>query len=430
MTDEFLPKSDSDKEETSPLSTPFWGSLPEMEPSQPKTQDLPLDVKPELSQNEIPNATGFNFGPLPVVTGTEENQEPVVETPSVGITPVETARVEEATFENQDFDFPDFSKERHGSTFSKKSSLSTTQNKQIGLAICAVFILIGTSLFFGIGYNHYTEVSEQMDLQERARDWPTAVIHNSSDIYGEQSESCDEDGCTSSAWFRAKISLVCIVNETGLYLCGEGVYDENSTTEMFTSEMGCENRLRYRSYGEMPYACAAVWDLSYRFEFEEIVFSFPVGVWDDSGYNEWIVYDETCIWEGESDDVEKWSCYYNGGYYDTWWYYCEFDEEYGYWLCINDLGDDVGSPDNKDGEEAPYWIAESAFAETSNSKVDGFTVKYNPEDPSEIFLLEARVENFDYVNPALGMAIPPIITLFVCFKFYSWAARGFQSKSE
>ena len=430
MTDEFLPKSDSDKEETSPLSTPFWGSLPEMEPSQPKTQDLPLDVKPELSQNEIPNATGFNFGPLPVVTGTEENLEPVVETPSVGITPVETAPVEEATFENQDFDFPDFSKEIHGSTFSKKSSLSTTQNKQIGLAICAVFILIGTSLFFGIGYNHYTEVSEQMDLQERARDWPTAVIHNSSDIYGEQSESCDEDGCTSSAWFRAKISLVCIVNETGLYLCGEGVYDENSTTEMFTSEMGCENRLRYRSYGNMPYACAAVWDLSYRFEFEEIVFSFPVGVWDDSNYYEWVVYDETCIWEGESEDVEKWSCYYNGGSYDTWWYYCEFDEEYGYWLCINDLGDDVGSPDNKDGEEAPYWIAESAFAETSNSKVDGFTVKYNPEDPSEIFLLEARVENFDYVNPVLGMAIPPIITLFVCFKFYSWAARGFQSKSE
>ena len=430
MTDEFLPKSDSDKEETSPLSTPFWGSLPEMEPSQPKTQDLPLDVKPELSQNEIPNATGFNFGPLPVVTGTEENQEPVVETPSVGITPVETAPVEEATFENQDFGFPDFSKKIHSSTVSKKSSLSTTQNKQIGLAICAVFILIGTSLFFGIGYNHYTEVSEQMDLQERAKDWPTAVIHNSSDIYGEQSESCDEDGCTSSAWFRAKISLVCIVNETGLYLCGEGVYDENSTTEMFTSEMGCENRLRYRSYGEMPYACAAVWDLSYRFEFDEIVFSFPVGVWDDSGYNEWIVYDETCIWEGESDDVEKWSCYYNGGNYDTWWYYCESDEEYGYWLCINDLGDDVGSPDNKDGEEAPYWIAESAFAETSNSKVDGFTVKYNPENPYEIFLLEARVENFDYVNPALGMAIPPIITLFVCFKFYSWAARGFQSKSE
>ena len=109
-----------------------------MEPSQPKTQDLPLDVKPELSQNEIPNATGFNFGPLPVVTGTEENQEPAVEMTPVETAPVETAPVEEATFENQDFDFPDFSKEIHGSTFSKKSSLSTTQNKQIGLAICAV----------------------------------------------------------------------------------------------------------------------------------------------------------------------------------------------------------------------------------------------------------------------------------------------------
>ena len=142
------------------------------------------------------------------------------------------------------------------------------------MAICAVFILIGTSLFFGIGYSHYTEVGEQMDLQEKAKDWPSAVIHNSSDIYGEQSESCDEDGCTSSAWFRAKINLVCIANETGLYLCGEGVYDENSTTEMFTSEMGCDNRLRYRSYGDMPYACAAVWDLSYRFQYEEIFFHF------------------------------------------------------------------------------------------------------------------------------------------------------------
>ena len=73
-----------------------------MEPSQPKTQDLPLDVKPELSQNEIPNATGFNFGPLPVVTGTEENQEPAVEMTPVETAPVETAPVEEATFENQD----------------------------------------------------------------------------------------------------------------------------------------------------------------------------------------------------------------------------------------------------------------------------------------------------------------------------------------
>ena len=76
---------------------------------------------------------------------------------------------EKTTFENQDFDFPDFSKEIHGSTVSKKGSLSTTQNKQIGLAICAVFILIGTSLFFGIGYSHYTEVGEQMDLQEKGK---------------------------------------------------------------------------------------------------------------------------------------------------------------------------------------------------------------------------------------------------------------------
>ena len=193
MTDEFLPKSDSDKEETSLLATPFWGSLPEMEPSQPKIQDLPLDVKPELSQNEIPNATGFNFGPLPVVKGIEENQEPAVE----------VTQEQKTTFENQDFDFPDFSKK-----VPKKSSLSTTQNKQIGLAICAVFMLIGLSLFYGIGFSHYTEVSEQMDLQERAKDWPIAVIDNSSVITGEQSESCDEDGCTSSAWFSAKISLV------------------------------------------------------------------------------------------------------------------------------------------------------------------------------------------------------------------------------
>lgn len=435
MTDEFLPKSDSDKEETSPLSTPFWGSLPETMPVEPQTHDAPVDPKPESNQNENPNATGFNFGPLPVVTGIEENQEPADELAPGGITPVETTQGgltpnEKTTFENQDFDFPDFSKEIHGSTVSKKGSLSTTQNKQIGLAICAVFILIGTSLFFGIGYSHYTEVSEQMDLQERAQDWPIAVINSSSEIYGEQSESCDEDGCTSSAWFKAKINLVCITNETGLYLCGEGVYDENSTTEMFTSEMGCDNRLRYRSYGDMPYACAAVWDLSYRFEDLEIMYSFPFGVWDDSNYHEWVIYDETCIWEGESEDIEKWSCYYDGGNYDTWWYYCEFDDEYAYWLCTDDLGDDVGSPDNKDGEEAPYWIAEVAFAESSNSKVDGFVVKYNPENPSEIFLLEARVESFDYLNPILGMAIPPIITLFVCFRFYSWAARGFKTKSD
>ena len=269
-----------------------------------------------------------------------------------------------------------------------------------------------------------------MDLQERAKDWPIAVINSSSEIYGEQSESCDEDGCTSSAWFRAKINLVCTTNETELYVCGEGVYDENITTEIFTSEMGCDNRLRYRSYGDMPYACAAVWDLSYRFEDLQIMYSFPFGVWDDSNYNEWVVYDEICVWEGESDDVEKWSCYYDRGIYDTWWYYCEFDEEYGYWLCTDGLGDDVGSPDNKDGDEAPYWIAESAFAETSNSEVDGFVVKYNPENPSEIFLLEARVESFDYLNPILGMAIPPIITLVVCFRFYSWAARGFQTNSD
>ena len=325
MTDEFLPKSDSDKEETSPLSTPFWGSLPETMPVEPQTQDMPVDIKPELSQNEIPNATGFNFGPLPVVTGTEENQEAVA-----GITPVENAPVgiapvEKTTFENQDFDFPDFSKDLHGSTNSEKSSLSITQSKQIGLAICAVFILIGTSLFFGIGYSHFKEVSEQMDLQERASDWPIAVINNSSEIYGEQSESCDEDGCTSSAWFRAAIKLVCTTNETGTYLCGEGVYDENSTTEVFTIAMGCENRLRYRSYGDMPYACAAVWDLSYRFQYEDIFFTFPIGVWDDSNYNEWVVYDEICVWEGESDDVEKWSCYYDRGIYDTWWYYCDGD---------------------------------------------------------------------------------------------------------
>ena len=435
MTDEFLPKSDSDKEETSPLSTPFWGSLPETMPVEPQTHDAPVDIKPELSQNEIPNATGFDFGPLPIVAGIEENQEPAVELAPGGITPVETTQGgltpnEKTTFENQDFDFPNFSEKVRSSRVSKKSSLSTTQNKQIGLAICAVFIIIGTSFFYGIGYSHYTEVSEQMDLQERAKDWPIAVINNSSEIYGEQSTSCDEDGCTTSGWFKAKINLVCTTNETELYVCGEGVYDETSTTEMFTSEMGCENRLRYRSYGDMPYACAAVMSLSYRFQDAEIAYVFPLGVWDDPNYNEWVVYDETCVWEGESDDVEKWSCYYDGGYYDTWWHYCEFDEEYAYWLCTDDLGDDIGSPDNKDGEEAPYWIAEAAFAESSNSKVYGFVVKYNPEKPSEIFLLEARVESSDYLNPILGMAIPPIITLFVCFRFYSWAAKGFQTKSD
>ena len=83
MTDEFLPKSDSDKEETSPLSTPFWGSLPETKPVEPQTQDMPVDIKPELSQNEIPDTAGFDFGPLPIITGIEENQEPAVEMSAV-----------------------------------------------------------------------------------------------------------------------------------------------------------------------------------------------------------------------------------------------------------------------------------------------------------------------------------------------------------
>ena len=45
MTDEFLPKSDSDRRNISTLNS-IWGNLPETKPVEPQTQDMPVDIKP------------------------------------------------------------------------------------------------------------------------------------------------------------------------------------------------------------------------------------------------------------------------------------------------------------------------------------------------------------------------------------------------
>ena len=115
----------------------------------------------------------------------------------------------------------------------------------------------------------------------------------------------------------------------------------------------------------------------------------------------WEAY-ENCKWEGEPDDENRWSCYYSNGEtyeYDTWWYYCEHNQNQSIWYCTDELGYEISSPDNQNGTEYSPPVFQT-------------TVNYDPDDPTRIAFvdqLEWHTESGDF--PIMFLIFPIIINL-------------------
>lgn len=308
--------------------------------------------------------------------------------------------------------------------------LSAYQNKQVGFAIIGVLLIIASSIFFPLGILRFQEMNEFLEYSEEAEDWPSVQVNNNSWAYAYYDETCSYDSesgetCSYDYEFGAQVHISCLQDDNATWICDNNL--ENG--KEFSSRFFCTSTFfAERGEGDMPYPCAAM--LGMRDIFGSDGQSFPVEIYDtnmENGINHWIIYDGECFWnDGHRDSiVDSWSCYNSNTEYDTWWYYCEYKENYGLWSCTDDLGENSGAEENRAETRAPAWIVNEAYELTGS--IEDFTIKYDPDNPNRMYLQQS---NPSYVRgvmlqPILTMVITPIVFLVISIRSYKWSLSGF-----
>ena len=311
--------------------------------------------------------------------------------------------------------------------------LTTIQNRKVGFAIIGVLLIIASAIFFPLGILRFQEMNEFFDYSEEAEDWPSVQVNNDSWAYAYYDESCSYDSesgetCSYDYEFGAQVYISCLQDENATWICDNSL--ENGT--VFSGWFFCTSGfLADRGEGDMPYPCAAIHGMSDTFDNGGQ--SFPLDIYVSNGENgiyEWIVYDGECIWnDGHRDSVhDSWSCYNSNTEYDTWWYYCEYKESYGLWLCSDDLGDDSGASDNREETRAPSWVVlEASYLMEST---EDFRIKYDPDNPNRMYLEQANPLYVDIAEPIMVMAITPLVFTLFSYRINKWASGGFLFKEN
>ena len=314
--------------------------------------------------------------------------------------------------------------------------LTKYQNRQVGFAIIGVLLIIASAIFFPRGIWRLQEMNEFLDYSKEAEDWPSVQVNNNSWAYAYYDETCSydsESGETSCSYdyeFEAQVFISCMQDENATWICDRDL--ENGT--VFSGWFFCTSGFfAERGEGDMPYPCAAMNGM--RDIFDNGGQSLASDIYDpngENGINYWIPYDGECIWnDGHRDSVDdSWSCYYSNTEYDTWWYYCEYKENYSLWLCTDDLGENSGASENRNETRAPNWVVlEASYAIES---VEDFTIKYDPDNPNRMYLEQAdpRSVRFETLSPMMVMAITPLVFIGLSFRIYKWASGGFLFKEN
>lgn len=310
--------------------------------------------------------------------------------------------------------------------------LTKYQNKQVGFAIIGVLLIIASAIFFPLGILRLQEMNEFLDYSKEAGDWPSVQVNNDSWAYAYYDESCSYDSesgetCSYDYEFGAQVFISCMQDENATWICDDSL--ENST--VFSGWFFCTSGFfAERGEGDMPYPCAAMDGMDDTFGGGQ---SFPLNIYDYNGENgiyDWIVYDGECIWnDGHRDSVDdSWSCYNSNTEYDTWWYYCEYKENYGLWLCTDDLGENSGASANRDETRAPTWVVREASYLMESTQ--DFTIKYDPDNPNRMYLEQANPRFVDIGEPIMVMAITPLVFVFFSYRINKWASGGFLFKEN
>ena len=310
--------------------------------------------------------------------------------------------------------------------------LTKYQNKQVGFAIIGVLLIIASAIFFPLGILRFQEMNEFFEYSEEAEDWPSVQVNNDSWAYAYYDESCSYDSesgetCSYDYEFGAQVFISCMQDENATWICDDSL--ENGT--VFSGWFFCTSGFfAERGEGDMPYPCAAMDGMDDTFGGGQ---SFPLNLYDYNGENgiyDWIVYDGECIWnDGHRDSVDdSWSCYNSYMAYDTWWYYCEYKENYGLWLCTDDLGENSGALTNREETRAPTWVVLEASYLTEST--EDFSIKYDPDNPNRMYLEQANPLYVAIVEPIMVMAITPLVFMYISFRIHKWASDGFLFKEN
>ena len=216
-----------------------------------------------------------------------------------------------------------------------------------------VLILINGFIILGLASErtYHDEFNVATEAMEGASEWPTTTAWFS--------ENFTFVGDPDEEYFSGSIIIYCL-NTSESWECGE-------------NESGYERI-------EIPYRCTGteeVGPLENPCDWAMKMFVSDT-YWAGFGMQEWWVMYDQCEWEGEPEDENRWSCYWSPDEtteYDTWWYYCEHNQNQSLWYCTDNLGDGISSPDNQNGTEYSPPVVRT-------------TVNYDADDPTRIAFVE------------------------------------------
>jgi hypothetical protein len=250
--------------------------------------------------------------------------------------------------------------------------------------------------------------------------WPITSVHIDSEIEVWSEEvSCGDESTCYEDFFTANLVLNCVLLDDGNYVCGPEV--ENGTH--IQTYLACKPNHsifaiggnQYSINGPMPNPCSSAYDL---YEYEGN--NFPRQYFDERYDDPWEVYDTECRWQSEPNDEPYWNCYFDNGEYDTWWYHCEFAVNESLWFCIDAFGPEASSEDNQNATERPESSVQDILSELS---VDVLEVRYDPADPTRVYIGEPEAASSNSMAFVSGFMILGVLVLIGMIRIASAAAK-------
>ena len=288
-------------------------------------------------------------------------------------------------------------------------------------AISGIVTLVFLSLILWNSLGHaFLQESESTDYANEAMSWPITSVHIASEIEVWTEEvSCGDESTCYEDFFTADLILNCALLDDGNYTCGPEV--ENGTH--IQTSLACKPNhsifaiggAQYSITGPMPDPCFAAYGL---WEYEGD--NFPRQYFDERYDNPWEVYDTECRWQSEPNDEPYWNCYFDNGEYDTWWYHCEFAVNESLWFCIDAFGPEASSEDNQNASERPESSIQDILSELS---VDVLEVRYDPADPSRVYIGEPEAASSNSMPFVIGFLILGVLVLIGMIRIASAAAK-------
>jgi hypothetical protein len=291
----------------------------------------------------------------------------------------------------------------------EESSSSEEPSHPALRAVSGVVTLVVFSLIIWNSLGHaFLLETESTDYANEAMSWPITSVHIDSEIEVWSEEvSCGDESTCYEDFFTADLILNCALLDDGNYTCGPEV--ENGT--QIQTYLSCKPNHsilaiggnQYSISGPMPNPCSSAYDL---WEYEGD--NFPRQYFDERYDDPWEVYDTECRWQSEPNDEPYWNCFFDNGEYDTWWYHCEFAVNESLWFCSDAFGPEASSEDNQNASERPVSSVQDILYELS---VDVLEVRYDPADPTRVYIGEPEAASSNSMPFVIGFIIVGVAVL-------------------